>query len=652
MANTLMTLLVSVGVDTSQFKKGIKEVEGGVGEFTKSAKSIAKDVGVAFAAVGVAAVAVKKAWDMTGGTFVNYAEQVKNLSRNIGVSAENTSRLIQVADDVRISYESLGVAMKIAQKQGVDVSIDGLAKLADKYKQLQPGVERTQFLLKTFGRSGMEMGKLLEQGGAGVRKMSDAIDDNLIMTEKGIKASDDYQKSLDNFEDTLLGLQIAAGGGATTAPTNFFDNASDSIKVWTSNAEQAGIAWDRFSEKSLKVAAGLEKVKELFLKTSPLVIIYNTLFGKNTGAIEDNTGAVEDNAGAVGDNADALDGQKEAVKAAEDALASYKAQLDAVSQANRDAASFVQSYADFQKGYDEDHADAIKSVADAQEKLQEAYAKKAKTADQKDARKEAIEDAKTGLLEAGKAVQDLEVSWHESTSRMVNDMVLAKLSVDGLTDAEYKAYQQQLLQSGQITQAEADKANALMDSANSIVDGIALQEDVMKEKAATDAELLKLENDRAAAAGETTSTVVSGAAAQSQAIASVTTTTMIELDAQYKLKNAALATAAAYRTIPKNGGGSGGGYVAQPSNSETGNPGAGQRPQKRDSGGMGIAGTAYKIGVPEIFVPETNGNFIPLHGAGGKAGNTYNITVNNPKKEAAEDSIRKNLKNLSYAGAV
>lgn len=72
----------------------------------------------------------------------------------------------------------------------------------------------------------------------------------------------------------------------------------------------------------------------------------------------------------------------------------------------------------------------------------------------------------------------------------------------------------------------------------------------------------------------------------------------------------------------------------------------------RDTGGIGIAGQEYMIGVPEKFTPSTNGNFTPnSRGENGNSGNVYNIVVNNPKRETAENSIRAALKNLSYLGA-
>lgn len=70
----------------------------------------------------------------------------------------------------------------------------------------------------------------------------------------------------------------------------------------------------------------------------------------------------------------------------------------------------------------------------------------------------------------------------------------------------------------------------------------------------------------------------------------------------------------------------------------------------RDNGGAGMAGQAYMIGTgaqPEMFVPNTNGTFVPN---ADKMGATYNITINNPIPERSENSVRNTLKKLSYLG--
>ena len=225
---------------------------------------------------------------------------------------------------------------------------------------------------------------------------------------------------------------------------------------------------------------------------------------------------------------------------------------------------------------------------------------------------------------------------------MVNDMVLAKLSVDGLTDAEYQAYQQQLVQSGQITQAEADKAAALMDSANAIVDGIEKQENVANDNKATQDKLLALEQAKTDAANNTTAATVNGANQSVGAIDRVTAATQTEISEQQRLAMAAQRTAAAYASIN---------YSAAPAPAPTGYTGG--YTKTRDSGGWGTAGEAYMINpiaAPEIFVPQESGTFYPNADKLGSKQVTYNIVVNNPKPDTASNSLRTTLQKLSYIG--
>ena len=52
----------------------------------------------------------------------------------------------------------------------------------DEYKKLAPGVERAQFLLKNFGKSGLEMGKIMDMGGDAILKANDAVEEKLELT--------------------------------------------------------------------------------------------------------------------------------------------------------------------------------------------------------------------------------------------------------------------------------------------------------------------------------------------------------------------------------------------------------------------------------------------------------------------------------------
>lgn len=571
----------------------------------------------------------RQIWQATGQEFVNYAEQVKNMSRALGASAEETSRIIQVADDVRISYDNLKIAMKEARKDGIEPNIENLAKLADQYKAIQSPAERTKFLLETFGKSGLEMGKLMERGGDGIRAMSDAIDESLIMTEKGIKASDDYQRSLDDLNDSFLGVKIAVGGELVPVMNAF-------MRIVLADIEAVGVFRDVLAgDKSLAEAAG--EVADIINDNGFEV------FGFQIGNIAEST---EESTDAFYENSEAVDTQKEALKAAEQALKDYKDELEAVSKANQDAEKFLQNYADFQKGYEEDHEDAVNKIAEAEEKLRRAQNKdygKGKNADEN--RKNAINDAKEALAEARAEIQELEAQWHESTNKMIYDMVLAKVSVDGLTDAEFKATQQLAVQMGIRTQAQADEAIEMMEKATAIADGIALQEDVMREKNEQDAKMLELEAAKEAAAAQTTQTMVDGnnAAAQSeQALAaSVDATTLAlgrQADAARKAAEAMMyANAAAPNTgtTATNKGGRGGGGGKK---HEFGGEFIVPPQYGREGFALGDYGTA------------SAGEKITITPPGKSTGGVYNIVINNPKREAAEDTLRAFFSKMRYLG--
>lgn len=171
--------------------------------------------------------AVDKALDATVGTFVEYAAQVRETSRLTGTSAEDTSRLIQMADDLTISYESLQKSMWFASKNGMDVNIDSLAALADQYVALQSPSEKAEFLARKFGKGGAEMGKMLEKAGDGVREMSDAIEDNLILSEEAVAKAREYEIAVDDLSDSFEGVKIAIGSGLIGPMTTLLNNYRD-----------------------------------------------------------------------------------------------------------------------------------------------------------------------------------------------------------------------------------------------------------------------------------------------------------------------------------------------------------------------------------------------------------------------------------------
>lgn len=184
--------------DTS---KNIGDVESASGKLSGAFKLLTS------AAIGGAVI---KFFSDSLSYTTEYASQVRELSRNIGATTEESSRLIQVADDLEISEGALEGALKAAIRKGIEPSIENLGKLADEYLAIQDPIARTKFLMDNFGRSGADLGALMEQGSQGIHDMGKEADaTGLIMSQEGVESARQYALAVDGLQDSWHGMQVA-----------------------------------------------------------------------------------------------------------------------------------------------------------------------------------------------------------------------------------------------------------------------------------------------------------------------------------------------------------------------------------------------------------------------------------------------------------
>ena len=188
MAKTVSNILQTV---ITLIKKGDGDKEA-VQALT-NLKSAATTVGMAAGVMGAAWIAVDQVLKATVGELVDYASEVRNVQFLTGATAEESSRLIQVADDMKIGYDELARAMQKATKEGVTPNIEGLAQLSDQYLALAPGAERAAFLQEKFGKNSQVMAEMMSKGGPAIHAMSDAIDKNLILTQQAVDTARLYE---------------------------------------------------------------------------------------------------------------------------------------------------------------------------------------------------------------------------------------------------------------------------------------------------------------------------------------------------------------------------------------------------------------------------------------------------------------------------
>jgi hypothetical protein len=144
--------------------------------------------------------------------YIAYGDEVKKLATFTGMQADETSRMIQLADDAFVEFDTLRMAAKYMSDKGIAPNIENMAKLSDEFLKIQDPLAQSQFLIDNFSRAGMDMGNIMSIGGDKIKEMGEAINENLIMTPEKLKGIQEGKVALDNFNDSLTGMKYEIAG--------------------------------------------------------------------------------------------------------------------------------------------------------------------------------------------------------------------------------------------------------------------------------------------------------------------------------------------------------------------------------------------------------------------------------------------------------
>ncbi len=257
--------ILNIIINTIKKGGGDKEAITGLKKMSASFKGLTGFSLGSVTAIGAVTGAAKALGNFITSSvneWVEYGTQVDNYSRLLGISTEETSRLIQATDDLFISESTLTSSLQAATRKGIDVSIDGLKRLSEQYLALEKGGERSKFLMDTFGRSGAEMGKLMEQGAEGIQSAMDAIDDSMIVTEEAMRQMIQYKQSVDNLADSWQGFKYQVGQAVIPA----LDLLLRQLTKGTDAIEEHLLAIkdleDQISNWTILAALGSQKAKD------------------------------------------------------------------------------------------------------------------------------------------------------------------------------------------------------------------------------------------------------------------------------------------------------------------------------------------------------------------------------------------------------
>lgn len=156
--------------------------------------------------IGVAALQeIAYAASFSGMGMEELRQSLTLLTRNMQSAADGS-------DDQAAAFRKAGVAVRESDGHLRDAG-DVLADLADHFKNLPDGADKTALALELFGRSGTRMIPFLNAGSAGIEELREqARELGIVMDETTIKQGAALDDTMTRLRATMTGLKNAIGG--------------------------------------------------------------------------------------------------------------------------------------------------------------------------------------------------------------------------------------------------------------------------------------------------------------------------------------------------------------------------------------------------------------------------------------------------------
>jgi hypothetical protein len=256
---TAGSIIVDLLMRTASFETDTKRAEKRLADMRKEAERIGKGIGVAMAAVGVAAVALVKnsidAADATGklaqqtGTTVEelsaltYAASLADVSQEeLAAGLVKLTRTMSEAEagnkDAAASFDALGI--KLRNTDGSLKSSDQvLREIASRFASMPDGIEKTNAAVELFGRSGAQLIPLLNGGASGMQAMREEAE------RLGVVISTDTAKAAEEFNDNITRVTAAITGLANRATADLLPSlgaVSEELVALAKSEETVAVA--------------------------------------------------------------------------------------------------------------------------------------------------------------------------------------------------------------------------------------------------------------------------------------------------------------------------------------------------------------------------------------------------------------------------
>lgn len=222
------------------------------GSFGKLVGALSRMRGL-LAGLGSAAVATNAFKE-----FVDQADRVGKISQKLGVASDELTALGYAAERSNISFDTMTTALQrlirrsaeaakgtgeakdalralgIDAKAFVDLSLeDKMTALANAFRAVEDQGERVALAFKLFDTEGVDMVRVLQDGGAAMKELTDEA------RRLGKVLDTETTEAAAKFNDSLTKLSATATGYGYTIGGGFLKNLNDATEVFGLSADKA-----------------------------------------------------------------------------------------------------------------------------------------------------------------------------------------------------------------------------------------------------------------------------------------------------------------------------------------------------------------------------------------------------------------------------
>lgn len=197
------TLTVNLTTQVAGLSKGLKSAENMIGTFSKNATRALAGFGAAFA--GVFTVSKLTGFLQSGADF---ADNISDTAARLQITAESFNQLRHAAELSDVGVEDLTRGMERLAKEMNEAPDVALLKFADHIKAMPNIYDRAAAAAEVFGKSGVKLLPLLNQGGMGILELGKEVE-GLFSPERQ-KLLDDYDNAMKSLRETWMKFAIVA----------------------------------------------------------------------------------------------------------------------------------------------------------------------------------------------------------------------------------------------------------------------------------------------------------------------------------------------------------------------------------------------------------------------------------------------------------